>query len=221
MSRALKEGVKLMHTGISTGRHWLRLAALLLVLAVAQSSGQLPYEQPNPEPTPLTYTAEAAGGLVGGLVGLVAGGLCVERLLHLIHPQNYQTYVWRPFVGGAPFGAVGAAGGTFLTGAALRQGGRLLPTLGYEAGAVAAGAALIGLGVLADPEGRDLAWDLGLAGGAVYAVSPMIATWGYNQSRNSSFASRILPGSVALGSVVDKNGAPALSIDVRLLSMKL
>ena len=215
--------MKLMQTGTRSWRPGAGIAALMLVILLGRSSAQLPEERPDIGPTVLTYGAEVAGGYAGGLAGAAVGFLVG---IALVHPTDMGSSIGVGVLGALPAAVVGCAAGTWGAGSAFGQGGRFGPTLGYTAGAAVVGAGLFGLGALANPVGpgrgvsRGLAAGLAIAGGAAIAVGPIVATSGYNQSRGSSLAARILPGSVALASVTDENGVPGLAVNVRALSVR-
>jgi hypothetical protein len=196
----------------------LAFVLLLGLLAVPASSQEWQPAISGPEPTALTYAAEAAGGLALGIGGYVVGAECGGRLFH---PDNFVQVLM-----GLPTAMIGVVGGTCLAGAAFGQDGKLLPTLAYTAGGMTAGTGVCAIGLLmamnkAPGEERATGTVLMILGAATVVASPGYATWGYNQSRPNAWASsRIVPGSVALGCDTDSNGLCHLSFDARLVSVR-
>jgi hypothetical protein len=191
------------------------------LLAVPASSQEWIADTDGPEPTVLTYAAEVGSGLALGIGGLIAGWNYYDR-----HYDQTSFFPDLRQLGVCLTPAlIGVVGGTCLAGAAFKQDGRLLPTLAYAAGSMAAGAGIFGLGVMLDNSpSREDDWPVPLlivVGAATIVASPGYATWGYNQSRLNAWASsRIVPGSVALGCDTDSNGLCHLSFDARLVSVR-
>jgi hypothetical protein len=191
----------------------IRLAALLLVTTVARSSAQLPNERPRP--TILTYTAEAAGGYTGAVLGAAVGYFASA----LMCPWGGNSFFRTMALVGLPSAALGCAGGTYGIGSAFRQDGRFLPTLGTTAVATAVGGGLCWTGAqsYATPVGKGM-----LAVGAVTLVlTPFISTQAFNRSRpRDMHGSRFVPGSVGMAVVRNAEGIVHPALDVHLLTVR-
>jgi hypothetical protein len=200
----------------------MRLKSLLLVITVAQSSAQLPNERLRPEPTFLTYTAEAAGGYTGAVLGAAVGVAAAS----LLFPWGGPSALGAMAVVGFPAAFLGCAGGICVLGRTFRQDGKFGPTFGYTACATAVGGGLYYVGTRVK-HGDVPAWQGNIGYGMTYVgvaavvLAPVIATIGYNHSRpRDSHSSRFVPGSVGLAAVKDADGLAHPALNVHLLTVR-
>jgi hypothetical protein len=220
--RCLRADMKTTNTGLSAERHGMRLSVLLLVAALALSSAQPLQDEPYvPEATALTQCAEAAGGYTGLLLGAAAGWLTGS----IMYPWGGDVLkVWLGV--GGPAAILGCAGGICGIGAAFRQDGRFLPTLGYAAGSAIVGGGLYYAGTLVkhgdvSASQSDVGFGMTYVGAALVLFAPLIATGGYNQSRSSaSYGGRFVPGSVGLAAVRDAGGIVHPALKAHLLTVR-
>ncbi len=200
------------------------LLSILFVFSLASAQDLLSMPAPSEarEPNFGIYAAEAAGGLAGGLLGFAAGS-AVGFILFWDYDHETSAIGGMLLIG-APVAGIGCAGGTYGLGSAFRQEGQFLTTLAWGVGSAVLGLGIYVAGVqlMNRPMGPEVVWDLGEVVMNLGWVAPVVLTTvGCNLSRpRDIFGGRFLPGSVALGSVTDADGAAQPSLDVRLVNFR-
>lgn len=203
------------------------LFVLLIAGTAATADDTMPFRPESVSPTATwgTYVAEAGGALLGTAV--LGGGFAFATLFYPAMVDDEGPIHWsRPALtaASATLGFLGCAGGTTLIGHTCGQNGQFLPTLGWAAGATAAGAGLIMASTQLGNRGIvSYGMHIGIdcVGAALLVATPFVTVYGYNCSRSHDpVGARFLPGSIGLRPERTSDGKLCTSLDVRLLAVR-